>query len=79
MATLTLPLHLDADTLPVILARIGAPLKGDSQLHMLAEMPARPIHILSNTTVNAAAVTAGYSASDASKITTELSRRGHGK
>jgi hypothetical protein len=76
---LILPRSLDADTLPVILTKIGTPLRGDSQLHLLAEEPAHPNHILSNTTVNAAAITSGYTASDASRITAELSRRGHGK
>jgi hypothetical protein len=79
MATLTLPLRLDADTLPVILAKIGTPLKGDAQLNMLAEMPAHPSHILINATVNAAAIAAGFAAGDANKITAELTKRKHGK
>jgi hypothetical protein len=44
---LILPRVLDADTLPVVLARIGTPLKGDSQLHMLARklicVPGEPV------------------------------------
>ena len=48
MAT-PLPLRLDADTLPVILARIGTPLRGDGQLNLLAEMPARSDQILLNS------------------------------
>jgi len=76
---MVLPLHLDADTLPIILARIGTPLKGDAQLNMLADMGARPMDILSNAVVSAAATGGGLSASDATAITNELTKRRHGK
>lgn len=74
--TAILPLRLDADTIPVILAKqLGTPLKGDAQLNLLAEMPIHPNYQLSVATVTAAATTNGLSGADTTKLTAELSRR----
>lgn len=81
---LTLPLQLNADTIPVLLNKqCGTPLKGDAELHLLAGMPFRVADSLVTTTtpaaVNTAATTAGFSSGDATTLSNELTKRVSGK
>lgn len=79
---LTLPLQLNADTIPVILNKqLGTPLKGDAELHLLAGMPFRVADLAQVTPAATLTVaqTAGFSLADATKLSTELTSRQSGK
>lgn len=79
---LTLPLLLNADTLPVVLNKqLGTPLTGDAQLHLLAGMPFRVLDLTAVTPagVSTAATTAGFSAGDATTLSNEWTKRQSGK
>jgi hypothetical protein len=70
--SLPLPAVLNEDTLPVLLARIGTPLKGDGQLNLMAGMPLRPADVVSEATVTTAHVTAGFSTADTAAVVAVL-------
>jgi hypothetical protein len=75
--TVVLPRTLDADTIPVILAKqLGTPLKGDAQLHLLAGMGGNVGEQLLATTVTTAATAAGMAGADVTRLTNELTKRG---
>jgi hypothetical protein len=79
---LTLPLLLNADTIPVVLAKqLGTPLIGDAQLHLLAGMPFRVADLIPVTPaqVSTAATAAGFSTNDATTLSNELTKRQSGK
>jgi hypothetical protein len=70
-----LPTVLNEDTLPVVLKSIGAPLKGDGQLHLLAGMPLRVHDAVASAALTAATTAAGTPAPDVARITAELTKR----
>jgi hypothetical protein len=84
----SLPLQLNEDTIPVLLARMGTPLKGDGQLHLMAGMAFRVGDVLSEASVTAIvpAVVAtpakngipaqNFTASEAALLVAELHNRG---
>ena len=73
---MVLPRVLDADTIPVILEKqMGIQLKGDAQLHMLAEMPLRAQDAVVHATIDAVAPAAGFTTPDIAKVHAELTKR----
>ncbi len=70
----TLPTLINEDTLPILLARIGTPLKGDGQLHLMAGMSLRAVDVLSEASVTTAHTTAGFSTADAATVVAVLDK-----
>jgi hypothetical protein len=71
-----LPAKLDADTIPVILNKqLGTPLKGDGELHLLAEMPLKLTDRLPTAAVTTAMTAAGIADGDATTFTAALTKR----
>lgn len=76
---LILPLLLNADTIPVVLAvQLKTPLMGDAQLHLLAGMPFRVADQVTSASVTTSATAVGGAALDITKIATEVSNRSKG-
>ena len=69
----TLPL-VNEDTIPVILARAGTPLKGDGQLHLMAGMPLRIHDLATEATVTTAVANVGFVGADVTKIIAHLQK-----
>jgi hypothetical protein len=67
----TLPL-VNEDTVPVILARAGTPLKGDGQLHLMAGMPLRIHDLATEATVTTSVTNVGFVDGDVTRIIAHL-------
>lgn len=63
-----LPAVLNEDTIPVLLARLGTPFRGDGQMNFMVGEPARVGDVLMETTITTAHTNAGFSAGDATKV-----------
>lgn len=70
---MALPVRLDGDTIPIIMKNLGLPLKGDTELHLLAGEPLPVGHRIDTTAVTNAATTA-HGASDAARLTAVLTK-----
>jgi hypothetical protein len=66
---------LNEDTLPVILASAGIPLKGDGQLQLMGGSPLRACDGICEATATSALLATGYSSGDTSAIVAALRRR----
>lgn len=65
---------LNGDTIPVIMKRLGTPLKGDAELHLLGEMPLPISQALSTTTVTNATNASTLASDDKTALIAKLNK-----
>lgn len=77
---MTLPAQMTPENIAVYLQKqLGIRLTGDTELHLLAEMPLRLPDLIPLAIVTAAATTIGAAPAEITKLTTELTKRKGGK
>lgn len=75
-----LPNQMTPENIAIVLQKqLGIRLLGDTELHLLGEMPLKLENVLVNSAVTTAGTTAGLTTSENARLTAELTKRKGGK